>query len=112
MRTPYAMRLAVCQIALIAAVIAPFTLADDVPPPLPAEDSEGVAAEEPEVRIVEKGDATVAEYRIHGKLYMMKVMPRIGPAYYLIDREGNGRFERDDTGGPDLAVPRWVLFSW
>lgn len=79
------------------------------PPPVPPSS----AADEPEVRIVERAEATVAEYRRHGKLYMMKVTPKIGEPYYLIDREGKGRFDRADMpANGRIVVPQWVLFEF
>lgn len=78
------------------------------PPPMPAE---GSAVDEPEVTIVKRGEDTVAEYRIRGKLYMVKVTPPHGVPYYLIDKDGNGQMVRHD-GTPDLAVPMWVIKSW
>ncbi|MFC7418814.1 DUF2782 domain-containing protein [Iodobacter arcticus] len=85
----------------------------DVPPPLPATESEGKVLEAPEVRVIEKSDATIAEYRLRGKLYMVKVTPKVGPPYFLVDKEGQGRFDRsDDLGGSNLSVPRWVIFEF
>ncbi|MGL4603602.1 MAG: DUF2782 domain-containing protein [Iodobacter sp.] len=85
----------------------------DVPPPLPEKESEAKVVETPEVRVIEKSDASIAEYRIRGKLYMVKVTPKIGKPYYLIDKEGQGRFDRsDDLGGSNLSVPRWVIFEF
>lgn len=85
----------------------------DVPPPLPEKESETKVVETPEVRVIEKSDASIAEYRIRGKLYMVKVTPKIGKPYYLIDKEGQGRFDRsDDLGGSNLSVPRWVIFEF
>ena len=77
------------------------------PPPMPA----GSELDEPEVTILKRGEDTVAEYRLHGKLYMVKVTPPHGVPYYLIDKEGNGQMVRHD-GTPDLAVPMWVIKSW
>ena len=77
------------------------------PPPMPA----GAEADEPEVTIVKRGEDTVTEYRIRGKLYMVKVTPPHGVPYYLIDKEGNGQMVRHD-GAADLAVPMWVIKSW
>ena len=77
------------------------------PPPMPA----GAEADEPEVTIVKRGEDTVTEYRIRGKLYMIKVTPPHGVPYYLIDKEGNGQMVRDDAA-PNLAVPMWVIKSW
>ncbi|HSC80011.1 MAG TPA: DUF2782 domain-containing protein [Chitinolyticbacter sp.] len=99
---------------LLSASLLPLVQAaeDPPPPPMPPEGTDGAVIDEPDVRIIEKDDATIAEYRMHGKLYMMKVTPKIGPPYYLIDREGDGRFDRMDTGGANISVPRWVLFEW
>ncbi|AOY00851.1 DUF2782 domain-containing protein [Jeongeupia sp. USM3] len=98
---------------------------DPPPPPpqsVPAEQLPPVtkpkankAVGEPEVRIIEKADATIAEYRMNGRLYMMKVTPKVGAPYVLYDHEGNGQFDRidgADSGGARLSVPQWTLFSW
>lgn len=77
------------------------------PPPMPA----GDAALEPEVTILKRGEDTVQEYRLRGKLYMIKVTPPHGTPYYLIDHEGNGVMARQDVL-PTLAVPMWVIKSW
>ncbi|NMG00630.1 DUF2782 domain-containing protein [Aromatoleum toluolicum] len=77
------------------------------PPPMPASDP----SMDPEVRIVKRGEDTVQEYRIRGKLYMLKVTPPHGVPYYLIDTEGNGVMTRQDVL-PTLAVPMWVIKSW
>ena len=78
------------------------------PPPIPAE---GAGVDEPEVTILQRGEDIVTEYRIRGKLYMVKVTPPHGVPYYLIDKEGNGQMVRDDRA-PELAVPMWVIKSW
>ena len=77
------------------------------PPPMPAEGD----VDEPQVTIIQRGEDTVAEYRIRGQLYMVKVTPPHGVPYYLIDKEGNGQMVRDDAA-PGLAVPMWVIKSW
>jgi hypothetical protein len=77
------------------------------PPPGMAEDDF-----EPEVTIVKRGEDTVEEYRIRGRLYMMKVTPPHGTPYYLIDQRGNGQFVRAQEAVPTLSVPMWVIHSW
>ena len=77
------------------------------PPPMPAGDQ----VDEPEVTIVKRGEDTVTEYRVRGKLYMVKVTPPHGVPYYLVDKEGNGQMVREDSL-PNLAVPMWVIKSW
>jgi hypothetical protein len=105
------MRLLILSVLLSSSVFA--ATPSDVPPPIPAKESEAKVLNEPEIRIIEKADATIAEYRLKGKLYMMKVTPKVGLLYFLIDKEGNGRFDRsDDLGGSNLSVPRWVIFEF
>lgn len=91
----------------------------DAPPPPPPSDyappPTGLADEglEPEVKIIKRSDAVIHEYRINGRLYMVKVVPRVGPPYYLYDREGNGSLEsRRLVLEPAPVVPNWKIHSW
>ena len=80
------------------------------PPPMPEGDGqEDVMA--PDVTIVKQGEDTVEEYRIRGRLYMVKVTPLHGTPYYLVDRHGDGVMVRQE-GESNLAVPMWVIRSW
>jgi len=69
---------------------------------------------EPEVTIIHKKEATIEEYRVNGNLYMVKVTPKVGLPYYLIDTDGNGSLETRRQGGlrNTMSVPQWILFSW
>jgi hypothetical protein len=68
---------------------------------------------EPEVSIIKRGEETVSEYRINGELYMVKIEPRSGPPYYLIDKDGDGSLEsRYNKLEPALLVPSWMIFRW
>lgn len=67
---------------------------------------------EPEITIVEKTSATFQEYRLHGRLYKIKVIPKVGPPYYLIDEDGNGVWHRYDSWDQGLKVPRWVILRF
>ena len=82
------------------------------PPGLPqnyrTKDAERPEDLEPEITITPKPDAIHEEYRINGRLYMIKVKPKNGRPYYLIDREGSGEFARSDLE-PKIAIPMWVL---
>lgn len=82
------------------------------PPGLPqnyqAKDREDPDDLEPEVTIVPKTTAIHEEYRINGRLYMIKITPKSGKPYYLIDREGSGDFSRSDIE-PKIAIPMWVI---
>lgn len=77
--------------------------------PDPLESGESI---EPVVTIINKDDAVIEEHRVNGVLYMVKVTPSVGPAYYLIDSNGDGNLNtrRHDLDSP--IVPQWVLFRW
>ncbi|WP_127478702.1 DUF2782 domain-containing protein [Sulfurivermis fontis] len=83
------------------------------PPPLPdAEAVEEAEELQPEVTIRSRGDATVEEYRVNGRLYMVKISPSRGYPYYLIDSDGDGSFEtrRNELDPPNIN--QWILFRW
>ncbi len=79
------------------------------PPPPPGMTDD---AFEPEVTIVRRGEDTVEEYRLRGRLYMVKVTPPHGTPYYLVDQKGDGHFVRAQEAAPTLSVPMWVIRSW
>jgi len=81
-----------------------------LPPPERVEHDEEL---EPEVTIIQREDATVEEYRVNGRLYMVKVTPVVGKPYYFVDRDGDGLMESrmSDLYNP-TRVPQWVIFSW
>ena len=83
-------------------------------PSLFAQEPEGLEPldeELPQVTVVKRGGDTYTEFRLRGKLYMVKVTLINGASYYLVDREGNGQWVRDNSSHK-LAVPTWVLTSW
>lgn len=82
------------------------------PPPMPAEDAQGMAADEPQVTIRKEKDRTVAEYRLNGRLYMMKVTQSNGLTYWLVDERGDGQFTRRDSLDSGLRAPMWVIKRW
>ena len=82
------------------------------PPELPDPLKSGQAIE-PQVTIIRKDDAIIEEYRLDGRHYMTRIIPAVGPAYYLVDRDGDGSMEtRMSEIYDDFFVPQWVLFSW
>lgn len=83
--------------------------ADDLAaqPPLPESDHL-----QPEVTISEADDRTTYEYSINGRRYMIKIVPAKGPAYYLLDLDGDGEFDAQEDDPARVVVPHWVLFRW
>lgn len=78
--------------------------------PMPIESGETM---EPDITIIRKGKKTIQEYRINGELYMIKIIPAVGPPYYLIDSDGDGTM---DVRGTDLEkgmnINQWKLLEW
>jgi hypothetical protein len=56
-----------------------------------------------------EGKEVFYEYRVRGELVEIKVVPEVGPEYYLVPAEGGGWIRASET---DLLVPSWVLFRW
>ncbi len=77
----------------------------EIPPP-PGMVDPGL---EPEVSIRHRGEERVEEYRVRGRLYMIKVTPPHGRPYYLLNLRGDGRFTRMDDLSPNFQVPMWVV---
>ncbi|MDD2685999.1 MAG: DUF2782 domain-containing protein [Gallionella sp.] len=80
-------------------------------PPPPAFDASAEAApdSEPEVTISKESEQTVEEYRANGKLYMIKITPKHGVPYYLVDDRGDGKFVRQEGLDSGLRVPQWII---
>lgn len=77
----------------------------DIPPPPGIVDPDL----EPQVTIKRKGEDKIEEYRVGGRLYMIKVTPPHGTSYYLVDERGDGVFRRHDLLEPSFVVPMWVI---
>ncbi len=67
---------------------------------------------EPQVTIVRRQTETIEEYRVNGRLTMVKVIPRTGRPYYLVADGASGTFIRRDSLDPGVKVPMWLLFSF
>lgn len=79
------------------------------PPPPPAPQDEL----EPEVTITQREDEMIEEYRVNNQLYMIKVIPKKGYAYYLVDTDGDGRLDtRRNDLVEDVLIPQWTLLRW
>jgi hypothetical protein len=80
----------------------------DIPPPPGMVDP----ALEPQITIVQRGEDRVEEFRIKGRLYMIKVTPSHGKPYYLIDQRGDGQMRKYDDLSPNFQVPMWVIHEF
>ena len=101
-------KLMILLLALVAPVAAQQLEPIPEPPPLPEGVDESL---EPEVTIIQRGEDKVEEYRIRGRLYMVRVTPPHGVPYYLVDQQGDGVMVRQEAR-PRVAVPMWVIGTW
>lgn len=94
-------------------------LADELPPGLepvpdgPPSLGPAGASVVPEITVIEFEDRVVREHRAGGRLYMIQVVPKRGPAYFLVDEDGNGELEsRYDDRDRRILIPAWVPLTW
>jgi hypothetical protein len=78
------------------------------PPPEIANDPELT----PQVTVIHKDTETIEEFRVKGRLTMVKVTPKIGKPYYLVADGVDGALVRRDSLDTGLKVPMWLLFSF
>ncbi len=67
---------------------------------------------DPQITIIRRENETVEEFRVNGRLTMVKVTPLHGRPYYLIAQGTDGTFIRRDSLDTGLKVPMWLLFSF
>jgi len=82
------------------------------PPALPRAEDDSRNIPEPEVRIIRKKDTVIEEYRVNGGLRYIKVTPTNGPAYYLVDTDGDGVLETRENDLDNPPINRWILLKW
>lgn len=82
------------------------------PPALPLLEDDSRNIPEPEVRIIRKKDTVIEEYRVNGSLRFIKVTPTSGPAYYLVDTDGDGVLETRENDLDNPPINRWILLQW
>ena len=96
----------------LAALLAPAAMAQEEPgvkeltPPSPEEARKAVEIK----RYHRKDGALVEEYSIGGRVYMVRITPKIGKPYVLYDRDGDGVMETRLPGNQKkISPPMWIL---
>ncbi len=117
-----AMKKALLLIPFLFASSIALALQSEAPPPPPMPDPEPLPPKvqdpedqlEPQVRIRREDDRTIEEYMSGGVVYMIRVIPAAGPAYFLIDSTGDGNFDsRHYVDQIDPVYPaRWKIMEW
>lgn len=64
---------------------------------------------EPKITIVEDKtqDATLQIYQVNGEVYGIRVIPKRGKPYNLVDVNGQGQFT--PSAADRILIPEWVL---
>ncbi len=103
--------------ALLLAASAVAQRSDILPPPpirepLPPKVQDPAEQIEPQVTIRREPDRTVEEYSIAGAVFMIRIVPAVGPAYYLIDTSGDGNFDSRHEHMEPVRPAHWRIFEW
>ena len=105
-------------------VVAPFVhaLQSEAPPPPPIREPEPLPPKvldsedelEPQVVIRQEEGHRVEEYMSGGQVYMIRIVPDVGPPYYLIDTTGDGNFNERLAVDQFHRVhpPHWKILEW
>lgn len=80
-------------------------------PPLPP-DIQPDTELETQITIIKRGEDTIEEHRVNGELLMIKVIPRIGPPYYLKKNAVGSNPVHTDEPGINVSPPMWQLFRF
>ncbi|CBL43771.1 conserved hypothetical protein [gamma proteobacterium HdN1] len=98
-------------IALIAATLAALpTLSNARVEPQTPDEQPIVPSKRDKVTIVQNADQTIEIHQIDGKIYGIKVVPKHGKPYFLVDLNGDGNFIQNSSDR--MLVPQWVIKSW
>lgn len=57
------------------------------------------------------GGDVIEEYRVAGQLHVVKITPRRGPTYYLVDSNGDGKLDSSKGEGP-ISPVQYKLLEW
>ena len=101
----------ICSIALAQQDV-PENADPAAPPPIPPK----VPGEEvePSVVIKEREGERIEEYSQNGRVYMIKITPVRGPAYYYLDEDGDGQLElrESDRRLNPVRPVYWKIKEW
>lgn len=67
--------------------------------------------EEYQINEYEQGSTIIQEYRIRGFLHGIRVIPKRGKPYFLVNSDGDNSFTRPENSG-HMLVPQWKIMSW
>ncbi len=80
------------------------------PPPLPDDPAEEMP--QPEVKIIHREDRVVEEVSVNGRLRYVKITPRGGVPYYIVDTDGDGILDQQFNNLDNPPINQWILLRW
>lgn len=80
------------------------------PPELPEDPVDELP--EPEVRIIHREDRIVEEVSVNGQLRYVKITPKGGVPYYLVDTDGDGVLDKQFDNLANPPINQWILLRW
>lgn len=99
---------------LIALILSPALLFSGVAlakvEPQTADETPILPKKKEQVTIVQDKDQLIEIHQIDGRVYGLKVIPKNGKPYFLVDLKGDGNFIQNASDR--LLVPEWVILSW
>ena len=98
---------------LLLALLAPVHAEEDrtaPPPPLPEEPADQLP--EPEVKIIHREDRIVEEVSVNGQLRYVKITPKKGVPYYIVDTDGDGVLDQQFNSLDNPNINQWILLRW
>ena len=66
----------------------------------------------PDVLIIREKDQTKYEYRVNGKLVMIKIVPIIGKPYYLVNKNHTGHDNNAHSREATKSTSSWIIKKW
>ena len=69
--------------------------------------------EAPQITIRQEADSKVEEFRTKsGKVYAVRVTPKLGKPYMLVDPDGKGTMTNATEINGGVRAPQWTLFEF
>ncbi len=102
----------VCFVLLTTLLGPVYAQEDRAAPPPPLPDDPADQLPEPEVKIIHREDRVVEEVRVNGRLRYVKITPRGGVPYYIVDTDGDGILDQQFNNLDNPPINQWILLRW
>ncbi len=87
-------------------------LPDIPPPPKLSNAPEANDLGDTTVTIRQEGESKVEEFRTKGRIYAIRVTPKVGKPYLLVDPDGKGVMTKADEIGGGVKAAQWTILEF